>query len=161
MSSTEPPSTSKTRLKLNNSFPRIVAERSDFDGRFELACLYKRGLEAEPYRWGKWKIPEYVYPYELYPDFCHGGMYVASMRTVALLWETSRTAPVLAFDDVWITGILRHRAGIPASEVVYWKGVAKHCLVSKKTVNRLKFRWRKLWKSTTANKANKRCRRKL
>ena len=156
-------STSQTRLNLSNSFPRIVAERSDFDGRLQLACLYEHGVQDEPFREGKWRVAWSVYPYKLYPEYCRGGMYVASMRTVALLWEASRTAPVLAFDDVWITGILRHRAGIPVSEVVNWSDVAEHFgpMVPDETVDRMDLRWRKLWERTTINKRNKHCRRAL
>ena len=152
-----PPPTTKTPI---TRFPMVVAERRDYGiGRPQLACLYEYDSNHVPFRGGKWGVPWLVYPYKEYPVFCKGGMYVASMRTVALIWEVSRTAPVLAFDDVWITGILRYRAGIAVSDIADWKGVAEHYgpTVPERTQNIMEVEWRKLWFRTIVNTANKIC----
>ena len=91
-----------------------------------IMCLFRRGDWELVDRVDKWKISVQDYPSSIYPRYCHGGMYVMSVAVASRLLAEARRSPVLPFDDVWLTGIVRHRAGIDEQRVIDMEPVAVH-----------------------------------
>ena len=91
-----------------------------------MLCLFSGGALEPVGRDGKWRVDRDVYPHEWFPRYCHGGMYVMEVDTMRRILRESRHAPALHLDDVWITGVLRHRAGIADRLVLGWPHVAVH-----------------------------------
>ena len=63
-------------------------------------------------RIGKWRVPEDVYPADIYPPYCAGGGMVFSMNTVEELlriWGSSRQ-PVVGLDDAQVA-IMMYTSG--------------------------------------------------
>jgi len=58
-------------------------------------------MSKEEYKWPRW------------PDYCLGGAYTTNIGVVRQLWEAAQGVTPLKMDDVWITGILRERIGMP------------------------------------------------
>ena len=54
---------------------------------------------------------EYKWPF--WPDFCLGGAYTTSVKVASQLWNASRGVKPIKMDDVWITGVLREKIGMP------------------------------------------------
>ncbi|XP_076815379.1 beta-1,3-galactosyltransferase 5-like [Clavelina lepadiformis] len=88
---------------------------------FPIVCMYELWKDSgSPFRNPKNKnyisFDQYRWPY--WPKFCPGGMYSTSVRVIRQLWELSRTLTPLSTDDVWITGVLRQKLGMPDQMVV-------------------------------------------
>ena len=89
---------------------------------FPLICGYLRSGTEKPHRHvsSKWYIPETLYRWNYWPRYCRGGLYSTSVKTVkdflAIAYESLST--MLYLDDVWITGVLRLKFGMPESMVV-------------------------------------------
>ena len=91
-----------------------------------IMCLFMTGDRECVDRKTKWKILREEWSSTVYPRYCHGGMYVMPMSITAALLQNSYSAPVLRFDDVWITGVLRRRARIGDHLVMNMEAVATH-----------------------------------
>jgi len=92
-------------------------------GEFPILCMFRRGEGEEPVReanglYKKWYINESTFQWHVFPVYCHGGMYSASVQVITDLFEISRVFPDLYLDDVWITGILRQKLGMPDDMIV-------------------------------------------
>ena len=113
--------------KENRNCSLYQSNRTDLDP-VPIFCLFRRG-DREPVnrkKGSKWFVSHKVYKSDIYPRYCHGGMYVMSMTLLNLLLNASYNAPILRLDDVWITGILRQRAGIPDYLVANLEPTAFH-----------------------------------
>ncbi|CAK8695832.1 unnamed protein product [Clavelina lepadiformis] len=89
---------------------------------FPIICTYKwwRGSLA-PLRMPTNKnfIPRKQYRWPYWPTFCFGGMYTTSVSVIKQLWDLSTvTEPLYNADDVWITGLLRHKLEMPDEMVI-------------------------------------------
>lgn len=84
---------------------------TDFNGTFPIICTFDWRDEAKPFRTkiSKWYVSKEEYPFEVYPKFCLGGMYAATVDLVRRLWNESQYSTPMRVDDVWITGLLRER----------------------------------------------------
>ena len=58
------------------------------------------------------------YANDTWPRACLGGFYTTRVDTIAKVWKQASKESLIRMDDVWITGILRQKAGIPDSCVV-------------------------------------------
>ncbi|XP_022644139.1 beta-1,3-galactosyltransferase 5-like isoform X1 [Varroa jacobsoni] len=61
----------------------------------------------------KWAVSEKEYPDKLYPNFVSGCLYVISGKALAPLYETALNTRPLSLEDVFVTGLVATRAGIP------------------------------------------------
>ena len=60
---------------------------------------------------------------------CLGGAYTTNVGVVRQLWKAAQETKIIKMDDVWITGILRERIGMPRQYVRRLdKSVAIHAL---------------------------------
>ena len=82
---------------------------------FPIICSYKTRVDDWPDRKtnDKWYIPYVEYKWPYWPDYCLGGAYTTSVRVVRDLWKASLDVEPLRMDDVYITGILREKIGMP------------------------------------------------
>ncbi|CAK8679079.1 unnamed protein product [Clavelina lepadiformis] len=101
-------------------YNNVVGERNWPE--FPVICTYKFGEDSvKPLRKPKDKnfIPREKYRWPYWPAFCFGGMYTTSVSTAKQLWEISQISePFLNVDDVWITGLLRHKLGMPDEMII-------------------------------------------
>ncbi|XP_076822332.1 beta-1,3-galactosyltransferase 5-like [Clavelina lepadiformis] len=87
---------------------------------FPIICGFTRGANEKPIRQEgyKWTVALDVYKWPDYPPYCHGGLYTTSVAVVEDLFHASRTEKTFHLDDVWITGVLRHKIGMPDTMLV-------------------------------------------
>ena len=82
---------------------------------YPILCMYGHRAGMSPIRSEDNKyyssFDEYKWPF--WPDFCLGGMYTTSVKVARKLWIQSRTESLVRLEDVWITGILRQKLGMP------------------------------------------------
>ena len=94
------------------------AENENWNNFF-IICSYKTRLSDKPDRRSSsiyyLSVKEYKWKY--FPDFCLGGAYTTNIKVIRQLWDASREVKPLRMDDVWITGILRERIGMPRQYV--------------------------------------------
>ena len=119
---------------------------------FPIICTYKAKVGDWPERKvkSKWHVPysEYKWPY--WPDYCLGGAYTTSIRVVRQLREASKMFEPIRMDDVFITGILREKIGMPRQFIKQLNvSVANHYfgfrgIVDNSRRNYLKDEWDKL-----------------
>ena len=93
--------------QMNNSWPE-----------FPIFCGFVKGVGEKPVRQGdkkfqKWAVSEKLYPWPTFPPYCHGGLYVTSVRVIKQLYNLSRYRKLWFLDDVWLTGLLRRELGLP------------------------------------------------
>ena len=100
-----------------NEFRTLFTERKWPD--FPILCVYKTRIADGPDRreWSKYYISTDEYKWPNYPDYCLGGAYTTSVGVVRQLYEISHFVDLLKMDDVWITGILRKRLGMPSQYI--------------------------------------------
>ncbi|XP_046573965.1 beta-1,3-galactosyltransferase 1-like [Haliotis rubra] len=68
---------------------------------------------GRPYRReGKWITSREDYPFEFYPNYCEGMAYILSVDEARRLIKASENTRFYWIDDVYVTGILAHKAGI-------------------------------------------------
>ena len=96
---------------------------------FPIICSYEARLDSSPTRDKHSKYytskEEYKWPY--WPDFCLGGAYTTNVGVVRQLWNASKEVKPLKMDDVWITGVLREKIGMPRQYIRQLdKSVAHH-----------------------------------
>ena len=129
-------------IDLNQFVEKMNVVIKNFQGTnrtdFPIVCLFIRGEEelAVRTRSSKWFVSHNEYKKTFYPPYCHGGMYVMSLPVAMKLWNTSRTAPMLRLDDVWITGILRRRMNFSDNLVYSFQNVTTHFGTVSDTVRR-------------------------
>jgi len=104
-----------------DKYQRIVTQNTWPE--FPVICTYHTLISAKPYRnktgtFRKWAIGEDEYKWPYYPKCCLGGFYTMSVNVAGQLQEIARTTPALHVDDVWITGILRQKLGMPDEMVI-------------------------------------------
>uniref|UniRef100_H2XVC8 Hexosyltransferase n=1 Tax=Ciona intestinalis TaxID=7719 RepID=H2XVC8_CIOIN len=82
---------------------------------FPIICGLRLMKGFLPHRFtkSKWFISIDKYKWPSYPNFCLGGMYATSISVVSQLLEIAQSTRPLHLDDVWITGILRLKLGLP------------------------------------------------
>jgi len=90
---------------------------------FPIICGFKRGEGEEPVREGdpefsKWAVSTESYKWPAFPVYCHGGLYTTSIRVIQQIFALSRQGPILRLDDVWLTGILRLKMGMPDTMII-------------------------------------------
>ena len=67
------------------------------------------------------------YKWPFFPDFCLGGAYATSVEVAGLLWKASKGETPMKMDDVWITGVLRGKIGMPRQYIrMFSPPIAKH-----------------------------------
>ncbi|XP_076816992.1 beta-1,3-galactosyltransferase 5-like isoform X1 [Clavelina lepadiformis] len=98
---------------------------------FPIICTYKWwNGSLQPIRTPTDKnyVSKEQYPWPYWPAFCFGGMYTTSVSVIKQLWELSAFSKTYYnADDVWITGLLRHRLGMPNEMMIRPdQVVAKH-----------------------------------
>ena len=106
---------------LVDKYRRIVTQNTWPE--FPVICTYQTFISAKPYRdktgiHKKWAIGEDEYKWPYYPKCCLGGFYTMSVSVAGQLQEIAMTTPALHVDDVWITGILREKLGMPDEMVI-------------------------------------------
>uniref|UniRef100_H2XTZ0 Hexosyltransferase n=2 Tax=Ciona intestinalis TaxID=7719 RepID=H2XTZ0_CIOIN len=108
-------------LKIENKWPE-----------FPIICMFIMATDERPYRdengiFKKWFISESLFKWPVFPRYCHGGMYTTSMRIIDQLLRESWSVDSLYLDDVWITGILRQKIGMPDQMVMtLGEGIGMH-----------------------------------
>ena len=101
-----------------------LAQKKEKDWpEFPLICGFVKGKDEKPVRFGdpkfsKWAVSKESYRWTEFPVYCHGGLYTTSVNVVKQLYDLSRFETILRLDDVWMTGILRWKLGMPDSMVV-------------------------------------------
>lgn len=87
---------------------------------FPILCMYGRrsGLSPIRVKANKYYCSYEDYPWPFWPDFCLGGMYTTNVDNVRNLWVASLSEPLVRLEDVWITGILRKKLGIPKEYLI-------------------------------------------
>ena len=104
-----------TEMTQGNDFPIIcsyMAKFGDIPARDNRSKYY---TSKEEYKWPYW------------PDFCLGGAYTTNVGVVRQLWNASKKIKPLKMDDVWITGVLREKIGMPRQYIRQLnKSVASH-----------------------------------
>lgn len=63
-------------------------------------------------RSGQWSVPLQLYPQSTYPDYCSGVLYVLRRERLPQLLAAAATAPLIAVEDAFITGLLAARTGM-------------------------------------------------
>ena len=94
-----------------------------------ILCSFGILTESSPSRDPKSKYlePEEEYRWPFWPTSCLGGAYTTSVSVARQLLESSRSEKPLRMDDVWITGVLREKIGMPRQYVKSFKpSLAKH-----------------------------------
>ena len=88
-------------------------------GEFPIICSYLSRVNDGPDRRDKSKY--YVsydeYKWRYWPDYCLGGAYTTSVGVIRQLWKAAQTTKQIRMDDVWITGVLREKIGMPRQYV--------------------------------------------
>nr|CAB3224819.1 Not3 protein [Phallusia mammillata] len=115
--------------KMTHSIQEVMLNATKrYNSTLPIMCMFIKGLEEKPLRvqgW-KWYVSYDEYRPNIYPPYCHGGMYVMSLPLAKDLYNTSLVAPMLRLDDVWITGILRRRLNFSDHLVLKMPEVTKH-----------------------------------
>lgn len=65
----------------------------------------------------KWYVDTEEYPWNNYPDFCAGMAVYFRTSVVHKLLNATRHVPYLKLDDVYVTGLLRDKAGVKLKDV--------------------------------------------
>ncbi|CAK8692955.1 unnamed protein product [Clavelina lepadiformis] len=116
-------------VKVKEAVDQNIAKTSEEKWpEFPIICTFETSLvESKPIRWklSKNYISEKDYRWPFWPKFCKGGFYTTSVRVITQLWEASLTSKRINTDDVFITGILRQKIGMPDEMVV--PGISETC----------------------------------
>ncbi|XP_076816275.1 uncharacterized protein LOC143462117 [Clavelina lepadiformis] len=115
-------------VKLMEAVDKNIAKISEEKWpEFPIICTYETRESSHPIRDKQHKnfisLQDYSEPN--WPKFCLGGFYTTSVRVIRQLWEASLTSKRINTDDVFITGILRQKIGMPDEMVV--PGISETC----------------------------------
>ncbi|XP_071084236.1 beta-1,3-galactosyltransferase 1-like [Haliotis cracherodii] len=67
---------------------------------------------------GKWITSREEYPFEFFPTYCEGMAYILSVDEAKRLTKASENMRFYWIDDVYVTGILAHKAGIGHTQLL-------------------------------------------
>ena len=100
----------------------LKKEKSNWKN-FPIICGFVKGINervvrSDEVRFAKWAVSKEDYQSAVYPTYCHGGVYSTSVLVAKQLYRASRSEKLLHLDDVFITGILRKKIGMPEDLVV-------------------------------------------
>jgi len=98
---------------------QLVKKLFNNNSKIEDAIHCSVYTDAAPHRnpKSKWYISPEEYPWIKYPNFCAGMALFYPGRLVPKLFEVITDVPYLKLDDVYVTGLLRHRAGIGLHDI--------------------------------------------
>jgi len=86
---------------------------------FPFLCIYSlAGTDIYRNKDSKYYVPIEEYPNATWPKACLGGFYTTRVDTIAKVWKQANQESLVRMDDVWITGVVRQKAGIPDSCIV-------------------------------------------
>lgn len=51
-------------------------------------------------------MPRYIYPYERYPSYVHGVVYLMSSQVAERLYDQSLQNELIHLEDVFLTGLI-------------------------------------------------------
>ena len=95
---------------------------------FPIVCMSKRMSFETPDRQSNSKrfysLEQFVWPF--WPDYCRSGLFACSVRIAGDLWKASRTGKMFEVADVYITGILREKIGLPRQMILEAKPSPTH-----------------------------------
>ncbi|XP_039262212.2 uncharacterized protein LOC120338300 [Styela clava] len=87
-----------------------------------LYCGFSYDPQGKPHRrmTDKWGVTKEQYSFDVYPSFCHGGMYTMSGNLMTSIFAISTVTDYHSYhlEDVLITGILREKTGVPDSKMI-------------------------------------------
>ena len=63
-------------------------------------------------RGGRWKVTEEQFPFDVFPVYCAGAAYVASLDVARVIYETSEYKGHFAIEDAYVTGVVPRIAGL-------------------------------------------------
>ena len=126
---------------------------------FPLVCMSKKLSYEAPERKENDKHfhskEDFKWPF--WPDYCKGGLFACSVKVTGYLWEASRTGKVFEASDVFITGILRQKIGMPRQmllEARPFPAVHVHGFSAEKPqeiLAKMQHEWKKIWKELQEN----------
>ena len=73
-------------------------------------------IYGAPHRKGKWAVSKKEYSKKKYPAFCSGTGYLMTMQAMRRLVSASGRVPLFKLEDVYFTGIVAERCGVPRQE---------------------------------------------
>jgi len=86
---------------------------------FPFVCIYSlAGSDIYRNTDSKYYVPKEEYSNDKWPKACLGGFYTTRMDTITKIWKQANKESLVRMDDVWITGIVRQKAGIPDSCII-------------------------------------------
>ena len=89
---------------------------------FPIMCTYrfkKAHVHVNRNHENKNWVPKKDYLWWDFPAFCRGGMYTTRVDTVRQLWNEAKKSVILhTTEDVWMTGVLRLKIGMPEDMLV-------------------------------------------
>jgi len=95
-----------------------------FNPTFVFLCVYQVLMSGNVVRdpADKYFVPRSEYEWQYYPKSCLGGFYTSKVSWVKKIWRFSADQPAVRMDDVWVTGILRQKLGVPPYAVAQTYG---------------------------------------
>jgi len=103
---------------LDDNIMKIINTKSHLPC-FPFICIFKmtsKWVFRDPK--SKYYVPFDEYPDTYWPRGCNGGFYTTNVAMVTKIWGRANEERIIRMDDIWITGILRKKCGIPDSCVV-------------------------------------------
>ena len=97
--------------------------RQKGDGFHELLYCDTAPGEAPIRTPSKWRVTEYEYSNSTYPTFCRGNSEIFSRDAIERIYDAARTTDFFWLDDVFVTGVLRDKARVPATH--FYPGFGK------------------------------------
>ena len=70
----------------------------------------------------KWYLSYEEYPFDYFPKYCPGALYIANLAAIELINNEARKTPRFWIDDVYMTGILLFGIENP---VIQWEDFKK------------------------------------
>ena len=96
---------------------------------YPILCLLGSRIGDAPNRVAssKYYTSNKDHKWPFFPDFCLGGAYATTIEVASLLWKASKGETPMKMDDVWITGVLRGKIGMPRQYIRWFSPpIAKH-----------------------------------
>ncbi|XP_067683593.1 beta-1,3-galactosyltransferase 1-like [Haliotis asinina] len=111
----------RTIVKLDDDVFLDIFKLVDFSvttGHYHNSLYCNILQNGRPYRReGKWITSREDYPFEFYPSYCEGMAYIFSVDEAKRLVKASENTRFYWIDDVYVTGILAHKAGIGRTQL--------------------------------------------
>ena len=105
---------------------RVLLEQSkalDVTFNDHVYCLssYKDIIVHEKKHKSRWEVSKSEYPGQYFPMYCSGnGATIIPKRVALQLLEASKSTKIFKIDDVYISGLLRHRACVGIKDLKTW-----------------------------------------